>query len=132
MKDPNYILTRLYVSLSLLFSLIFTLDNTSINNISISINNGSIYPVYGGVFLCIIALLDIIINDFLPDSYKFYHGSEYRHLIYMGISLISFSISVPVINTFGVSALTGRNWLDGGIAAFIAVFDIFARHKEKR
>jgi hypothetical protein len=85
---------------------------------------------YSAIVVCCIATFDSFVNDILPNKYNFKHAYMYRHLVYMGMALISFSLSAGLLITYGGSILVGRLWLDGVVAACVAVLDIFARHRK--
>jgi hypothetical protein len=79
--------------------------------------------------ICAIGVIDILINDLAPDKYIFRIAYDYRHLVYMMLSLISLSIAAGITLTSGSTIFLSGLWLDGIVAAFVAVLDIFARHR---
>lgn len=126
----RYVIARVYVTISIFLSVLISLyDPISIQAKSIIYTGGNDFMLYAAIFICSLSVFDIIINDILPDKYIFKHAYENRHVIYMGLALISFSLSLGIIFTFGGVFQLGRLWLDGFVAAIVAVLDIFARHK---
>ena len=126
----RYVIARLYAVLSIfvtVLSMIF--EPTSRYSQAAVITNAPNYLFLFTFFVCALALADIAINDFAPDKFTFLFAYKYRHLIYMAMALISFSISVSIFYTFGASILLCRLWLDGVVAAAVAMLDIFARHR---
>lgn len=131
-KEPSsllfrrYIVSRIYVTLSVLITILTLLFESS------HIQNKIIIPdflLYIALSVCLIGSIDILINDLAPDKYIFRTAYAYRHLVYMALSLISLSIAAGITLTSGGTIFLGRLWLDGMVAAFVAVLDIFARHR---
>ena len=128
----RYRIVRLYTSISVMlsvFSILF--EPASIHSQVVGSAQLPMALFYSALVVGVIALLDIFINDILPNKYSFKQAYLYRHLVYMSLSLISFSLSAGLLITFGGSILVGRLWLDGAVAATVAVLDIFARHRKK-
>lgn len=125
-------IARLYVSISILLSIFSILfEPTAIHVRALMTGQQLPLPLfYAAIGVSIIALLDSFINDILPNKYQFKPAYQYRHLVYMGLALISFSLSAALLITYGGSILVGRLWLDGAIATAIAILDIFARHRK--
>ena len=124
------ILLRIYVAFSILFStLAFTFEPLTRAGISnIATQTPDIW-LWSAIALCSLAVLDIIINDLAPDKYSLELTYNYRHLIYMFLGVLSFSISIAVAKTYGGSFQLCRLWLDGGIAVVVAFLDILGRHR---
>jgi hypothetical protein len=120
----RYVIARIYIVLSVLITVCTLLKAPYAL--------GAYIPPFLVVLafgVCMVAILDIIINDIAPDKYIFHSAYKYRHIVYMLISLISFSISAgAVLDSNGVLSVE-RLWLDGLVAAVVAVLDIFARHR---
>lgn len=128
----RYRIVRLYVSISIMlsvFSILF--EPASIHAQVVGSANLPTALFYAALGVGLVALFDIFINDILPNKYSFKHAYLYRHLVYMSLALISFSLSAGLLITFSGSILVGRLWLDGVVAATVAVLDIFARHRKK-
>lgn len=124
------IVSRIYVAFSILFStLAFAFEPLSKQGSSAIATNAPIFWIYAALVLCLMAVIDIIINDLAPDNFKLNITYNYRHIIYMLLAVLSFSISVAVANTYGTSFLICRLWLDGGVAAVVAFLDIFGRYR---
>lgn len=135
-KEPSkilyrrYIIARLYVVLSIFITVLTMIfEPSSMHGRAAVITHAPTILSFITFGVCALALLDIIINDFAPDRFVFKPAYEYRHLIYMALALISFSISISIIEAFGTSLLLGRLWLDGIVASVVAILDIFARHR---
>jgi len=126
----RYMVARLYVVLSIFFSVLaMVFDTTSSYNKAAIITLAPYYLPYITMGICFIAIIDMFINDFAPDKFVFKFLYDYRHIIYMGLSFISFSISVSALDAFGVTMSICRLWLDGTVAACLAILDIFARNR---
>lgn len=126
----RYIISRIYVVLSILCSVFIGLNEEASLYYQIfddtKMDHGILYPL---IFICSIGIIDIFVNDFLPNKYKFRLAYENRHIVYMTLSLASFSISAAMVYTYGPTFHLARLWLDGTVAAVVAILDIFARHK---
>lgn len=126
----RYFIARIYVAISvLLTALAVMFDPASIHSQAAYAAKLPDTLFIGAIFVCSIAILDTFINDILPNKYKFKHAYDFRHVIYMALALISFSLSAGLLVTFGGSILVGRLWLDSLVATVVAVLDIFARHR---
>jgi hypothetical protein len=123
------LLTRIYVTLSVLFTtLTMTFDKNSLGWISLHFTNAPSIFMYLAIFLCSLSVFDIIVNDLMSDGYKLCMAFSYRHITYMSMGILSVSLSVGVISTFGSTFFVCKLWLDGIMAAVIAFLDIFERH----
>ena len=127
------IISRIYITLSLLFvTLAFLLEPQSVPGRSAIVSLVPLTWVYSLLFLCILSLIDIIINDIIDDKYSVSILIDYRHILYMMMSLMTFSISMSIVNTFGISFLLMRIWLDALIAVLIAFLDVLGRYRNNR
>lgn len=124
------IVSRIYVAFSIMFStLAFAFEPLSRNGAAqIATNTPDIW-IWSALLLCFLAVVDIIVNDLAPPKYVLKFTYNHRHIIYMCLGVLSFSISVAVAKTYGTSFYMCRLWLDGGIAAVVAVLDIFGRYR---
>lgn len=121
----QYFIVRMYVAISVLlsvFSIFFEITSPQ--------TELPWFMFLAAVVVCAFGIIDAFINDFLPNKYIFKHTYMYRHLIYMSMALISFSLSAGLLHEYGGSFLVGRLWLDGLIATIVAILDLFARHRE--
>lgn len=128
----KYLIARIYVGLSITIALLIALFDSSSNTykaLHLSAIQTSFF--YGMLVIAILAVIDSVVNDFLPDKFVLIHTYNYRHIVLMALSLISFSISAAILYADPTSLLIIRFWLDGTIAAVCAILDIFARHKEQ-
>ena len=129
----RYFIARLYVAISvLLTALAVMFDPTSIHSQAAYAAKLPDTLFIGALLVCSIAILDTFVNDILPNKYKFKQAYDFRHVIYMALALISFSLSAGLLVTFGGSILVGRLWLDSLVATVVAVLDIFARHRGQK
>lgn len=125
----NTLLTRIYITLSIFFTtLTMVFDQNSLGWISLYLTQAPSLFMYFAVILCTISVLDIIINDLMPEGYRLCFTFSYRHILYMSMGILSVSLSVGVIATFGSTFFVCKLWLDGAMAAIIAFLDIFERH----
>ena len=126
--QKKLVILRVYVCLSIFFSILTMMfEPTSVYNRAVNLTDAPLLMIAGALFLCVISVFDIVINDFSPDKYRFGLAFDYRHLIYMSMAVLSFSVSVGVITAFGTNIAICRLWLDGSIAAIVAFLDILGR-----
>ena len=122
--------TRIYVVISVCLSLFaFAFDPMSRLGESAIFTQASFFWIFPAIVLSLFAILDLIINDIAPQRFYIKWLCSYRHLTYMFLSLLSFSLSVALTETYGASFLMGRLWLDGTIAALVAFLDIIERYR---
>ena len=122
------VIARIYVAVSMFLSVLVAMfEPTSVSFMSIQQTDAPPFLMYSALALCGIAMADVIVNDFAPDKYKFGWALNYRHLVYMGLAVLSFSLSVGIIAIFGNSLFLCRLWLDGTVATVVAFLDILGR-----
>lgn len=120
----RYVIARMYIVASILITVCTLIRTPDVL--------GNFIPPFLIILafgVCMVAIVDIAINDIAPDEFIFHSAYKYRHLVYMLLSLISFSISAGAIIDFNGVLSVERLWLDGLVAAVVAVLDIFARHR---
>lgn len=107
---------RLYILISVIISIVKV--HNMVNYVAVLL------------MLCIyiFALLDIFINDILPENYHIKLLYNYRHIVYMILSIMIFCISAEYIHINGYTYDLIRLWLDGGMVAVVAISDIFIRY----
>ena len=74
------------------------------------------------------ALVDILVNDVLPDRFILRSAMRNRHYVYLGLSGGLLSIAY-VYASDGWSMVILRPVFDATIASTIAIFDLFLRHR---
>lgn len=131
MLHRQYFIVRTYVAISILISVLsIVFEPSALHSFSTESTELPWFMFTSAIVVCGAALVDAFINDFLPNKYRLIQSYKYRHLIYMALSLNSFSLSAGLLHDYGGSFLIGRLWLDGLIATIVAVLDLFARHRE--
>lgn len=81
------------------------------------------------IFFGVVVLLDVFVNDILPDCYALKAAREYRHTIYMLISLGCLSIVFVLVKTNGVTASILHYGLIAWASVALAIHDIRERLK---
>ncbi len=82
----------------------------------------------GALFLLsIVGLLDLIINDILPDRFRMQWAWNTRHIIYMLMALGLASVAVMIAKRFDWTPVVCRYLLDAAFAAAVGFVDLFAR-----
>jgi hypothetical protein len=133
---PRYWITRLYVALSGLTSiLVCWLEPEALTHKLIDASGDQGWVMVGVLaVLCVIAICDVLVNDLLPDRYELAMPKRRRHLIYIALAMGIFCMSYVFVagenSTFRPLVLPF--WLDGSIAAGVAFLDLFQRHRAPR
>ena len=124
----RYVISRIYVVLSILSTLIVFLTS-DIYSFSVINENFGQALIWFLVAVCLFAISDICINDILPENYNFMFLYRNRHIIYMILAIGMYGITAAIILSNGQAPIMIRMWLDGFFATTVAVLDIFARHR---
>lgn len=126
----KYLVARVYVVLSVITTLIVAMfePNSIYFQHFMQTKFESKFVLGIITMIAVAAIVDLIVNDFMPNKYKIMIFYNKRHLIYMGMSLGMYGMTAAIILTEHSGVVLLRLWLDGFIAAVIAVLDIFARH----
>ena len=126
--SPSLLMTRIYVSISIFFNVSgATFVSDSVLGTAAIVTQAPQIMMWGVWLICVLSLFDIIINNLLPKKYCLKLISDHRHVLYMSLSMISFSLSVALITSNPAPFLIGRLWLDGSVATIVAFIDIFVR-----
>lgn len=126
----RYLIVRIYVVMSIFISVVTMLfDPSSVYGKAAIITDAPLIMLFSFLAITVIAIIDILINDIAPDKFVFKMAYNYRHITYMIMAIISFAISISIIESLGVFMILGRLWLDGCVAAVVAFLDIFTRHR---
>lgn len=80
--------------------------------------------------LACLAVLDVIINDLLPECFTLKIVKRNRHLIYMALGIGTASLGFVIQQTSGLNAMHGLIFLNSFSAVSVAFLDLYARHKE--
>lgn len=130
-KLPLYerlVISRVYVALSILFSVLtMVFEPNTYYGHAATVTQIPSFLVLSALALCLLSVIDIVVNDFLSNKYKLSWLIDYRHLIYMGLALLCFSLSAGIIVVYGTTFFLGKLWLDGSIATIVAFLDILGR-----
>ena len=126
-----YWLARLFISLSVLVTtLLLILGEGVLYGVEKFHHNG-MYGVWALMWVAILSLFDITINDFMPRGFRFRWAKRYRHVVFMMLSLGIFSLVFVALRENGPSLSQALLSFQGVGAAFVAVLDLFSRHREK-
>lgn len=88
-------------------------------------------------FWCVLALaavsflgvLDVIINDLMPDRFKLSKVLRFRHILLMAMALGLMSLGSVIAKQAGISTLHASIFLAVGGACWLAFLDLYARHR---
>jgi hypothetical protein len=130
---PRYWITRLYVALSALTSILVSwLEPQALTHKLIDASGRQGWAVVAILAaICLVAIADVIVNDLLPDQFKMVATKRHRHLIYIALAMGIFCTSYVFVAGDGsrFRPLVLPFWLDGFIAAAVAFLDLFQRHR---
>lgn len=128
---PRYWLTRLYLACSVLnVTLVSCFESrTLLYRIIQQSDDAGWWCVLGLACLACLGVVDTLINDLLPKNFNLRCAKKYRHLIYMALAMGMLSLAYIIAKAEGASYLLIRPCLDAAVAACIAFFDLFARHR---
>ena len=130
---PRYWMTRLYVALSTLTSILVSwFEPTTLTHRLISQSGEQGWAMVGLLaIVCLLAILDVVVNDLLPTRFAFAAAKRYRHLIYIALSMGIVCMSYVFIVGEGgwFRPLVLPFWVDASFAAFVAFLDLFQRHR---
>jgi predicted membrane channel-forming protein YqfA (hemolysin III family) len=123
---PRYWLTRLYIALSVLAM-----------NLATYLEPGALAApcttgwVLAGILcgLGLIGVLDVIINDLMPDRFTLPAVKEHRHLVYVGMALATLGMAYAIVRAEGWTSMLIVYGVDFAAALAVAPLDLFARHR---
>lgn len=125
---------RLYLSLDVLTTVFITLFSTfSLNRIAFTALSGNFGFVGVGILavLAVLALLDVIVNDLLPDRFHLHWARHNRWCIFMGMALVFTTFMYVNATNPMLTALLVRYFLSASGALALAGLDLMERGEEK-
>ena len=129
-QRPLYWLSRLIVPLEVLFIVVGVswFEPLSLTARALNASGPLAWAllVVLGAF-CAAAILDVVINDLMPPRFALRYAMRWRHLSFMGISLILGMISVLIVVAQGFTVLLFAYWLNAIFAAGLTFLDAFTR-----
>lgn len=130
---PRYWITRLYVALSSLTSIaVIAWEPEALTHRLITQSGPPGWWLVG--FLAVVAavgIVDVVVNDMLPDRFHLRCAKRSRHLIYVALSMGLMCLTYVFIAGGGGwwRALAMPFWIDAVFAALVAFLDLFQRHR---
>lgn len=132
---PRYWFARMAVALEVLVVLVavswFEEASLTAQAIAATGRHGW-WLVIGTAFCCLMALVDVVVNDLMPPRFTFRCAMTWRHLGFMGLALQLSAIGVLVVFAKGFTALVLAYWLNAVLAGVLTFFDAFARYPRSR
>lgn len=127
---PRYWMTRMYVALSIMANCIVAYLEPQSLTAMVLRTNPTGWACLGILFaLAVTALVDVAINDLLPQGYYLRWTRDQRHWIYVLMALFTMGLTYAIVREKGFTALLLAYWVDAAIAVAIAPLDLFARHR---
>ena len=84
------------------------------------------------IALAVAGIVDVLINDFLPETMQIPSVYGRRHLLYLAIAASSLAISCVIAEKEGWSFVLMAYWLHSTVAVVLAYLEMFARHRSGR
>jgi hypothetical protein len=130
LRPKRNILTRLYFCISTVLATITGLvDPLSLGGMLLEeIGPPAQWIMTALLVITLAALVDVIVNDFLPPDWTFSWASRHRHLLYLAAAVVYASFIFVAIQRGHISMLLWRYLLDCSMAAVLAVLDVYHRH----
>lgn len=133
MRASRKWLARTIVALDLLVScaIVFTEPASLLHSIVTKAGPTGKFALAALALVALAALIDVLVNDMLPQKYVLQCAIRHRHLIYMLISLGCLSMVFVIIKVYGPTVILLHYLLVAGAATIIALFDVVDRVKER-
>lgn len=132
--EQSFLWLRLYLCLStVVVSTITLVADGSLNaQLAESAGRSAIFVTWLLLLFAVVALLDIFINDVLPDQWHFFFAREHRHLGYVVIASLNLSFIFTMAKADAVTWLAARYLLDAVFCAFVAWAHTIVNHPKSR
>ncbi|MES2909843.1 MAG: hypothetical protein V4718_00555 [Pseudomonadota bacterium] len=134
MRFTDYWMARLILCLFVLNTHVITvLDPQTRTNELITASGAAAWWVLSLLIcLTVAGVVDVLINDFMPEAMKLPGVYGRRHLLYLAIAASSLAISGVIAEKEGWSFVLMAYWLHTTVAAVLAYLEMFARHRSGR
>lgn len=94
---------------------------------------------YGGLIamsllglLALAGIVDVLINDVLPDRYSMRCTHRHRHVVFMLLAIGQVALVLALVKSGDLKPSAGRYVLDALMAAWIAVIGVFDHARAER
>lgn len=130
---PRFWFSRMVVALQVLVLCAITwFEDASLTAQAIeATGRGGWALVLVGAGFCLVALLDVAINDLAPQRFALPTAWAWRHVGFGAIGLQQLALAVLVAFTQGYTALLLTYWLNAALAGALVFFDAFARYPRR-
>lgn len=132
---PRYWITRLYVALSTLTTIaVIAWEPEALTHRLITQSGPPGWWLVGILAaVAIVGIVDVVVNDMLPDRFHLRCAKRSRHLIYVALSMGLMCLTYVFIAGGGGwwRALAMPFWIDASFAALVAFLDLFQRHRQR-
>lgn len=128
------VLARLYLAVSVIYTQVaaMTAPATLLYQALAKSVPFGVLGVWVLVAVASVAVLDVVVNDWMPDRFELPTAYAQRHLVYMGLAMGLASISFVLTKSNGWGVLQWRYLLDAAAAVAIAFNDLLARHRSPK
>lgn len=131
MKTARDWLARLLVGLNVVFAgaILFSDAFGGFNELVQNSGWIGVLAISALIFFGLVVLIDVFVNDILPEGYVLKTAMNYRHTVYMLISLGCLSIVFVMVKTHGITASIFHYGVIAWASVALAVHDIRERLK---
>lgn len=132
LKLPRFWLTRLHTALACCaLALVAAFGNGTMLYASVvASGEAGLWCMLALASLSAVALVDVLVNDLLPESVSIGFAKKHRHFIFMALSIGTASLGAIIQIQVGLNAMHALVYLHATAAAAVAFFDLFARHEK--
>ena len=131
LRFPQYWFGRLNVALCIgaLAMISAVADGTLLNNSVIASGPAGVWCVLSLALLACFAVIDVVINDLMPERFRLGYIKRKRHLIYMALGIGMASLGFIIAQVNGASAVHVLIFINAFSAVAVAFLDLNSRHK---
>lgn len=132
--EHSFLWLRLYLCCSTIVVNTITLGAAGSLNAQLTARAGAgaVIVTWLLMFCALVALVDLFINDILPDSFNFRFASEHRHLGYVAIASLNLSFVFAMAKADAITMLAARYLLDAVFCTFVAWAHIVINHPKSK
>lgn len=132
--ETAYLTLRVYLCLRTLVVAIVSLgEPDSLNGRLIEASGATSYiAIAVTVFCAVVGLLDVVVNDILPDDFHMRWARNHRHLGYIGLALGNCAFLLAIAKADTLSLLAISYFVDAVFAVHVAVGTVIRNQKSKR
>lgn len=128
---PRYWFARALIYMQVFISIVLVswFDSNSLTWRAISSTGGFGWCLmFLTAFFCLMGVVDVVVNDLMPDRFRLPTAYRWRHWSLLGISLSLGMLGLLVAVIVGWTWLLPVYWFNSMVAGFMTFMDAFARY----